>query len=75
MLVGLLTGHISLHFMLHKMKKAKNPSCRRCDAEKEMSEHTLCECLGLGNMRMQTLGFTSQDGPESNKRGEIEQYL
>ncbi len=35
MLVGLLTGHISLQYMLHKMRKAKTPSCRRCGAEKE----------------------------------------
>ncbi len=61
MLVGLLTEHINLHYMLHKMRKAKNPLCRRCDAEKEMSENILCECLVLEKVRMQTLGFARMD--------------
>ncbi len=54
MLVGLLTGYINLHYMLHKMRRAKNPSCRRCGAEKETSEYILCKCLGLEEVRMQT---------------------
>ncbi len=37
MLLGLLTGHINLQYMLYKMRKAKTPSCRRCGAEKEIS--------------------------------------
>ncbi len=35
MLVGVLTGHINLQYMLHKMR-AKTHSYRRCGAEKEM---------------------------------------
>ncbi len=62
MLVGLLTGHINLHYMLRKMRSAKIPSCRRCSAEKEMSEHILCECLVLKKIRMHcTLGFARMD--------------
>ncbi len=38
-LAGLLTKHINLHYMLHKMRRAMNPSCWKCGAEKEMSEH------------------------------------
>ncbi len=45
MLVGLLTGRINLHYMLHKMRRLKTPLCRKCDAEKETWEHILCECL------------------------------
>ncbi len=58
MLIGLLTGHINLHYMLYKMRRAKSPSCRRrYGAEKEMLEHILCECPVLEKIRMQTLGF------------------
>ncbi len=61
MLVGLLRGHISLQYMLHKMKSAKTPSCRRCGAEKETSVHILCECLAMEKLRMQTYGFARMD--------------
>ncbi len=61
MLVGLLTGHINLQYMLHKMRRTKNFSCRRCGAEKEMSEHIPCECLVLEKIRIQTFGFARMD--------------
>ncbi len=60
-MVGLLTGFINLHYMLHKMRRAKNPSYRRCGAEKETSEHILCEFLVLEKIRMQTLNFVRMD--------------
>ncbi len=60
MLVGLLAGHINLHYMLHKMRRGKIPSCR-CGAEKETFEHILCECLALEKIRMHTLGFARMD--------------
>ncbi len=69
MLIGLLTGHINLQYMLHKMR-AKNPSCRRCGAEKETSVHILCECPVLEKVWMQTLGFTWMD-PEQIKEGRL----
>ncbi len=56
MLAGLLTRHINLRYMLHKMRRAKT-SCRRCGAEKETSVHILCEYPVLEKIRMQTLGF------------------
>ncbi len=43
------------------MRRAKNPSCRRCGAEKETSEHILREFLELERIRMQTLGFARID--------------
>ncbi len=61
MLVGLLTGHINLHYMLHKMRRAKNSSYRRCDTENETLEHILCKCLVLEKIRTQTLVFASMD--------------
>ncbi len=66
MLVGLLTRHINLQYMLHKMRRAKTPSCRRCGVEKETSVHIPCECPVLENVRMQTLGFAKMD-PEQIK--------
>ncbi len=44
MLVRLLTGHINLHYMLHKIKKLKTSSCGGRGAEKETSMYILCEC-------------------------------
>ncbi len=61
MLIGLLTRHIDLQYMLHKVRKAKTHSCRRCGAEKETSVHILCECPVLEKVRMQTLGFATMD--------------
>ncbi len=61
MMVGLISGHINLHYMLHKIRRAKNPSCRRYGAEKEKLEHILCECPVLEKIRMQTLGFVRKD--------------
>ncbi len=61
MLIGLLTGHINLQYMLHKMRGAKSPLCRRCGAEKETTVHILCECPVLEKVKMQTLGFTRMD--------------
>ncbi len=52
--------------MLHKMRREKTPSCRRCGAEKEMSVHIPCGCLALEKLRMQTLGFARMD-PEQIK--------
>ncbi len=49
MLVGLLRGHINLQYMLHKMRRAKTPSYRRCNAEKETSVHILCGWPALEN--------------------------
>ncbi len=53
--VGLLLGHINLHYMLHKMRRAKNPSCRRCGTEKEMLEQIPSKYLVLEKIKMQTL--------------------
>ncbi len=56
--------------MLHKMRRAKTPSCRRCGAEKEMSVHILCECPVLEKVRMQNLGFARMD-PEQIKEARL----
>ncbi len=61
MLIGLLTGHINLQYMLHKVRRAKTPSCRRYGVEKEMWVHILCECSVLKKARMPALGFVRMD--------------
>ncbi len=70
MLVEFLTGHINLQYMLHKMRRAKTPACRRCGAKKvtSVSVHFLCEYQELKKVRMRTLDFTRMD-PEQKKRG------
>ncbi len=70
MLVGLQTRHINLQYMLHKMRRAETPSCRRCGAEKETSVHILCECPVLEKVRMQTLDFPRMD-PEQIKEARL----
>ncbi len=69
MLVGLLTGHINLQHMLHKMR-AKTPSFRRCGAEMETLVHILCECPVLEKVRIQTLGFARMN-PEQIKEARL----
>ncbi len=70
MLVGLLTRHINLHYMLRMMRSAKNPSGRRCGVEKETLEHILCECVVLEKIRMHTLGFARMD-PDQIKEARL----
>ncbi len=50
--------------MLHKMRRGKNPSCRRCGAEKETWKHILCECLELEKISMQILDFVRMDSDQ-----------
>ncbi len=69
-LAGLLTGHINLQYMLHKMRRAKTPSCGRCSAEKETSVHILCDRPVLERVKMQTLGFVRMD-PEQIKEARL----
>ncbi len=58
MMVGLLTGYISLQYMLHKMRRAKIPPCRRCGAKKETAVHILCKCrVGKGKDADQDRGL------------------
>ncbi len=70
MLVGLLTGHINLQYILHKMRRATTPSCRRCSAEKKTLVYILCECSVLEKLRMQTSGFARMD-PEQIKDAKL----
>ncbi len=60
MLVGLLTEHINLQYRLHKMRRAKTPACRRCNAEKKMLVHIFCGCPEIEKL-MQTLSFARTD--------------
>ncbi len=66
LLVGLLTGHINLLYMLHKMRRAETPSRWRCGAEKETSVYILCECAVLEKVTGQTVSFPRMD-PEQIK--------
>ncbi len=59
MLIGFLTGHISLQYMLHKMR-AKTPHAGDA-VQKRKHRYTLCECPVLEKVRMQTLGCTRMD--------------
>ncbi len=41
MLVEQLTQHINLYYMMHTMRRAKTPSCKRSGAEMETLAHIL----------------------------------
>ncbi len=58
MLLGFLTRHVNLQYMLHKMRRAKTPLCRRYGVEKGTSAHSLSECVALEKIRIHTYGFT-----------------
>ncbi len=69
MLIGFLTRHINLHYMLHKMRRAKNPLCR-CGAVKETSKYIICECLVLEKIMMPTSDFARMD-PDQIKEARL----
>ncbi len=56
MLARLLTRHVDMNYMLHKMETVKSPSSRKCGAEKETSVYILRECSALERVRRKTLG-------------------
>ncbi len=60
MLVGLPARRINLQYMLHKIRRAKTSSYRKCVAEKETSVHILYNVL-LEKIRMLTLDFARMD--------------
>ncbi len=72
MLVGLLTGHVNLQYMLHEMRIAKTPLCGKRDAEKEISVHKLCKCPVLEKVRMQTLGFARMNPEQIRGKAEVD---
>ncbi len=74
MLVGLLTRHINLQYVLHKMRRARTPSCRRCGAEKETSIYIQRKCPVLKKVRMQSLGPARMD-PEQIKKVKLSEIV
>ena len=64
--IGLLTGHISLNGHLYKIGKDINPLCRRCLNGNETVEHLLCECESLTMSRGRIFGQSF---------GEFQQFL
>ncbi len=61
--VGRAPNHedIYLHYMLHKMRRAKTTSRRRYGAEKVTSAHIRYEWPALEKVRIQTLCFAGVD--------------
>jgi len=59
--IGLLTGHITLRRHLYIMGLYNNPTCRKCGNEEETSVHILCECEVLASLRHTYLGSFFMD--------------
>ncbi len=72
MLVGLLTGHVNLQYILHKMWRAKTSLMQemRC-REGNIGTHSM-RMLDVGKGKDADLGLCL-DGSRTNKRGEAEQ--
>ena len=50
--IGLLTGHLSLNGHLYNFGKDISPLCRRCLSGNETVEHLLCESLTMSQGRI-----------------------
>ena len=55
-LIGVLTGHVSLNYHLHKIGIVNDPICRGCGFEPETARHFICTCPALRNLRIKRLG-------------------
>jgi len=54
--IGPLTGHVTLRRHLYIIGLSNNPTCRKCGTEEETSVHILCECEALASLRHTYLG-------------------
>ena len=55
-LIGLLTGHTGVNYMLHKMGLVDTPRCELCNLEDESVRHLLEVCPALMQMRRRAYG-------------------
>ncbi len=70
MLIGLLTGHINLQYMLHKMRRADSLMQEMRCRKENVGTHSM-RMPGVGKGKDADLGLR-QDGSRTNKRGEAE---
>ena len=66
-LIGVLTGHVSLNYHLHKIGIVDDPICRGCGFEPETARHFVCTCPALRNLRMRHLGDSYMTPEEQAK--------
>jgi hypothetical protein len=50
-IVGALTGHMGINYMLFKLRLSDTPICRFCGSQEETSIHILCVCMALDSAR------------------------
>ena len=55
-LVGVLTGHWLTNYHLHKLRLSNESECRFCSEVDETTEHLVCQCDALVNVRLHTIG-------------------
>lgn len=56
---GLLTGHCSLRYCLHRIGKEENGACSLhalCNEDYKTVEHVICHCVAIENIRTSHLG-------------------
>ena len=67
--IGLLTGHIGVNYMLHKMGISDTPQCELCNTEIETVRHVLENCPSLMDIRRAIYGKEIVTLPEIQKGG------
>ena len=73
-LIGVLTGHGSLNYHLHKIGIVNDPICRGCGFQPETARHFVCTCPALRNLRVRHLG-DSYITPEEQKKLDLAKVL
>ncbi len=61
MLIGVLTGHASLNYHLHKIGIVNDPICIGCGFEPETARHFVCTCPALTTSELSALNVSSKN--------------
>lgn len=77
LITGMLTGHCSLRYHLHKLGLAEDNICRHCNEEEEKTEHVLCECPALYRKRQKFFGkdYVSPNEIKELDIGKLLEYI
>jgi hypothetical protein len=67
-LVGIVTGHFSCNYHLHKFGLRQSTFCDRCQSDQGTMYHLVCLCLTLANRRLQILGRPVEEGLKNSSR-------
>lgn len=77
LITGMLTGHSTLKYHLHKLGLAEDNICRHCNEEEEKTEHILCDCPALYRKRQKFFGkdYVSPNEIKELDIGKLLEYI